>query len=147
MRVILLKDVPKVGKKNEIKEVSDGFARNFLLAKNLARPATQDAVKAVAQAEERKEREKTEQRKRFLEVAEKLKSLTLLFKVKMGEKGKAFGSITPAKIHEALQKQGIAMEKEWIVMKDSIKTKGEHRVTIQLPHEIRAEVKISIESE
>lgn len=147
MKVILVKDVPNVGRKNDVKDVSDGFARNFLFLKNLAKPATENALKAVAGQKVLEERESSEEYQRNKSLVEKLKSLTLKFKVKMGEKGRAFGSVTAVKIRDALKKQGIEVEKEWILLEDSIKTAGESVVKIKLPHDLTGEVKIMVEKE
>jgi large subunit ribosomal protein L9 len=147
MKVILLKEIPKLGRKNEVKDVSDGYARNFLFTKNLARLATPEILKSMATQKAREEKEKSEEYQHYQALMEKLKSLELRFKVKIGEKGKAFGSVTPAKIKEALGKQGISIEKESILLEDSIKTTGERDVKIKLPHDLIGEVKVIIESE
>lgn len=147
MKVILSQDVSNVGRKNDIKDVSDGFARNFLFPKNLAKPATESALKAVAGQKVLEERESSEEYQRYKSLVEKLKSLTLNFKVKMGEKGRAFGSVTAVKIRDALKKQGIEVEKEWILLEEPIKTTGERKVKIKLPNELMGEVKILIEKE
>ncbi|MBI2640538.1 MAG: 50S ribosomal protein L9, partial [Candidatus Sungbacteria bacterium] len=104
MKVILSQDVPNVGRKNDVKDVSDGFARNFLFPKNLAKPATEQALKALAGQKAHAEREKSEEYQRARTIAEKLKALELHFKVKLGEKGRAFGSVTAVKIRDALKK-------------------------------------------
>jgi len=147
MRVILLQDILYVGKKNEVKHVSDGYARNFLLPRKLAEIATDSGLKALEARRERVEREKSEEYVRLQALAQKLKLTPLSFKVKMGEKGKAFGSITPVKIRDALKKQGILVEKEWVILEQGIKTSGEHRIALKLPHNLKAEVKVVIEAE
>src|SRR3989338_6404808 len=164
MRVILLQDVPKLGMKNEVKDVSDGYARNFLFAKNLAKPATVEALKTLSVKKDKEEREKSEEYLRYKAVVEKLKSLELKFKVKIvartgkagrhpgpeglgREKGRAFGSVTPAKIKEALAKHGISVGKESILLDDSIKATGERVVKIKLPNDLIGEVKVLVESE
>lgn len=147
MKVILLQDIPKVGRKNEIKEVSDGYARNFLFARNLARPATAEALKILEIKKAREEKEKSDEYQKYKILAERLKNVILNFKVKIGVKGRAFGSVTPLKIKEALKKQGIETEKDWILLEQSIKTTGEHRVKIKFSPEITAEVKILIEAQ
>lgn len=147
MKVILLKDVPKLGHKNEIREVSDGYARNFLFAKKLAKPVTPESLKSMAVQKEREEKEQSEEYRQQKAIVEKLKSLELKFKVKVGEKGKAFGSVTPTKLKAALAKLGISVEKESILLEDSIKTTGERQVKIKLPHDLIGEVKVIVESE
>ena len=147
MKVILLVDVPALGRKNDVKEVSGGYARNFLLPRHLAEPATDAAVAGLAAKKAREEREKSEEYKRHQALVEKLRSVVLQFRVKIGEKGKAFGSVGTAKIKEALAGQGIAVDKEWIMLDEPIKTTGEKTVAIKFPHGIAGEVKITIEPE
>lgn len=147
MKIILLKDIPTLGKKNDVKEVSGGYARNFLLPQKLAEPSTDAAVKSLAAKKARDEREKSEEEKKYKAAAEKLKTAAVSFKVKMGEKGKAFGSVTAQKIADALARQGIAADKEWIVLDGAIKTTGEKNVPIHFPRGIAGEIKISIEAE
>ncbi len=147
MKVILLKDIPSVGRKHEVKDVSDGHARNFLLPQKLAEPATEATLRALAAGKARAEREKSEIYRQHQEAAEKLKSQVLRFKTKVGEKGKAFGSITAAKIRDALKKEGIAVEKEWIMLEEGIKTTGEHRVSVKFPQGPEGTITIVIEAE
>lgn len=147
MKVILLQDIPKTGRKNETKEVSDGYARNFLLPRNLARPVTEVLLKTLEAQKAREEREKSEEYKKYKELAEKLKTCVLSFKVKTGGKGRAFGSVTPLKIHDALKKQGIEIGKELVLLEESIKTTGEHKVKIKLPQGSVEEIKVVVEAE
>lgn len=147
MKVILLQDVQNVGRKNDVKDVSDGYARNFLFPQNLAKPATETAIKILAAKKERAEKEKSEEHQKYKALAEKLKSLTLLFRVKMGGKGRAFGSVTAVKIRDALKKQGVEVQKDWVLLAESIKTTGEKVVKIKFPNDIISEVKIVVEAE
>jgi len=147
MKVILKEDILHIGKRYDVKEVSDGYARNFLLPRKLAEIATESGLKALEARRERAEREKSEECARLQALAEKLKLMQLSFKVKMGEKGKAFGSITPAKIRDALKKQGIAVEKEWILLGEPIKTMGEHTVPIKFPQDVKGEARVIMEAE
>lgn len=147
MKVILLQDIPPVGRKNDVKDVSDGYARNFLFPKNLAKPASEAALKSLGEQKARGEREKSEEHKKLSALAEKLKSLTLTFQVKLGEKGRAFGSVTVVKIRDALKKHGIEVDKDWILLEEPIKTTGDKMVNIKFPQGIMGEVKIIVESE
>ena len=147
MKVILLQDVAALGRKNDTKDVSDGYARNFLLPRRLAVAATPAAIAALTGEKVRKEQEQLKHTATYQAVAEKLKNMTLLIKTKMGEKGKAFGSITAAKIRDALKRQGIDMEKEWIALVEPIKTMGEHTVEIKFPHDIVGKMKVTVEAE
>lgn len=147
MKVILLQDIPALGRKSDIKEVSDGYARNFLLPRKLAMPATAVAVAALAGEKSRREREQSKQTAAYQAVAEKLKDAPIALKTKIGEKGKAFGSVTAAKIRDALKKQGIAVEKEWVVLDEPIKTMGEHMVEIKFPNGIAGKVELKVQAE
>lgn len=147
MRVILQQDTPNVGKKYDVKEVRDGFARNFLIPQKLALPATDGALKALAAQKVRAEREKSEEYQRYQTMAEKLKALVLSFKMKLGESGTAFGSVTAIKIRDALKKEGIEVEKDWISLEEPIKTTGEHTIKVKLPQDMKGEVKVIVETE
>ena len=147
MKVILLQNVPALGRKNDIKEVRGGYARNFLFPRNLAKPVTEESVRLVAAAKERDAREKSEKYQKHKMLAENLGTLTLSFKVKMGEKGKAFGSVTAAKIRDELKKHKVEVEKEWVLLEEPIKTTGEHTVKIKFPHEIEGKIKVVVEAE
>lgn len=146
MKIILAKDISNVGRKDEIKEVNDGYARNFLLPRNFAIPATPENLKKISSQKEQKERILSLELQKYRETAQKLKSLTLNFKVRVGEKGKAFGSVNSSKIAEALRQKGIEINKEWLE-EEHLKNMGEKTVKIRFPHEIEGEVKVKIEKE
>ena len=147
MKVILSQDIPKLGQRNDVKDVSDGYARNFLLPRGLAQPATEAALKQLGLRKIATERKQSEDYQKYQTIAERLKTLALSFKVKMGEKGRAYGSVTAAKIRDALKKQGIEIEKDWVALEEPIKTVGDRMVKINFPKEVRAEVKINVGAE
>lgn len=147
MKIILLQDIPKQGHKNEVKNVSAGYARNFLFPRNLAKPATEAALKTLAEQKAREAREKSEEYQKYKAMAEKMKSLTLTLKIKVGERGRAFGSVTAVKIRDALKKQGVEIEKEWIELDEPIKTTGEHIVKVKLPQNATETVKVVVAAE
>ena len=146
MKVILLQDVKGKGKKGQMIEASDGYARNFLLPKKLAIEATADAIntkkmndKATA---ERIAREKAE----ALELSHKLRELTLVVTAKGGGNGKLFGSVTNQEIADALKaKSGVTLDKRKIVISDPIKSVGTYTVTCKLGYEINAPLTVKIE--
>lgn len=145
MKVILLQEIHKLGKAGEVKNVREGYARNFLIPKKLVLPATETNLrrqKEVLHAEAGREEK---ERARFKALAEKLSKTTLHFLLKVGEKSQAFGSITSQDIVAELAKHSISVEKQWIGLEESIKTIGEHIVKIKLPHQIAAEFKIIVE--
>ena len=145
MKVILQVDVSNVGRKNEVKDVSDGYARNFLLPRRMALLATDAVLTTMKNKKEQNEQRNAHEEAVYRSIAERLASMTFEFKTKVGEKGKAFGSINVAQIREALHKQGIAVEKDWILLDSPIKTTGEHAVTITFPHGIIGTAKLNIQ--
>ncbi len=148
MEVILLKDVKGQGKKGEVIKVSDGYARNFLLPKGYAMEATEGGKKRI------KEQNALLQKKRQTEEgiarkqAEKISALKVEFKVKSGENGKLFGSVTGKDISEALKKQhGIAVDKKKIVLSDPIRNIGEFQVEIKVYPDVSAQLAVVIKGE
>ena len=146
MKVILLQDVKGKGKKGQMIEVSDGYARNFMLPKKLAQEATADAVNTMKMndkaTQERIAREKAE----ALETSKKLREMTLVVKAKGGGAGRLFGSVTNQEIADALAKNaGIKLDKRKIVISDPIKSVGTYTVTCKLGYEINAPLTVKIE--
>jgi len=145
MKVILLQDVKGKGKKGQMIEVSDGYARNFMLPKKLAQEATPDAINTMKMndkaTQERIAREKAE----ALETSKKLRAMTLVVKAKGGGAGRLFGAVTNAEIASALEKQGVKLDKRKIVMGETIKNVGTYTVTCKLGYEINAPLTVKIE--
>ncbi len=148
MQVLLLKDVPNLGKAGTVKNVADGYARNYLFPKKLAVPATPEAMKqaeAIRQAAMRKQ-QRIEEAAETL--AKELEAVTLTFKAKAGESGKLYGSVTAAHIAEALSaKMGMEFDKRKIDLEDSLKELGTHQVRIKLAPTVTASVRVVIEPE
>ena len=145
MKVILLQDVKGKGKKGQMIEVSDGYARNFMLPKKLAIEATADAINTMKMndkaTQERIAREKAE----ALETSKKLRAMTLVVKAKGGGAGRLFGAVTNAEIASALEKQGIKLDKRKIVLNETIKNVGTYTATCKLGYEISAPLTVKIE--
>ena len=146
MKVILLQDVKGKGKKGQLLEVSDGYARNFMLPRKIAIEATPDAVNTMRMNDkataERIAREKAE----ALETSKKLRELTVTVTAKGGGAGKLFGSVTNQEIADALKAQtGIALDKRKIVIADPIKNVGTYTVTCKLGYEITAPLTVKIQ--
>ena len=145
MKVILLQDVKGKGKKGQMIEVSDGYARNYMLPRKIAMEATTDAVNTMRMNDkataERIAREKAE----ALEVSHKLRAMTLVVKAKGGGAGRLFGAVTNAEIASSLEKQGIKLDKRKIVISDPIKSVGTYTVTCKLGYEINAPLTVKIE--
>ncbi|MDY3771809.1 MAG: 50S ribosomal protein L9 [Candidatus Faecousia sp.] len=146
MKVILLQDVKGKGKKGQLLEVSDGYARNFMLPRKIAIEATADAVNTMRMndkaTQERIAREKAE----AMETAKKLRELTVTVTAKGGGNGRLFGSVTNQEIADALKaKAGIVLDKRKIVIADAIKNVGTYTVTCKLGYEISAPLTVRIE--
>lgn len=148
MKIILLAEVAHVGKKNEVKEVSDGFARNFLFPQKLAAPATEQAQHAVAIRREHDEKKKSAEQERYQKLAEKFDSLEVVIKIKIGEKGKAFGSVNAAKIVEQLTAQHhVELAKEWLHLDEPLKSTGVKEVPVRFPHGVEGKIIVNIQAE
>ena len=145
MKVIFNVDVKGQGKKGEMKEVSDGYARNFLLPKNLASEATTDNINALKLKEKAKANQIAKEKAAAMETSEKLGAIQVIIKAKAGNGGKLFGAVTSQEISKALKEQhGIEIEKNKIVMKDSIKNFGSYTVKAKLGHEISGNVSVMV---
>jgi large subunit ribosomal protein L9 len=148
MKVIFLKDVKGQGKKGEVKEVSEGYAANFLFKQKLAAPASDGNIKTleIQKASEVKRKEKEKQDAQAL--GEKLKEITLEMKHKAGEGGRLFGSITTKQIAEELEKQKkISIDKRKMNLEDPIKMIGSFSVPIKLHTEVTTTLKVQVVEE
>ena len=145
MKVILLQDVKGKGKKGQMLEVSDGYARNFMLPRKLAIEATPDAINTMKMndkaTQERIAREKAE----ALEISKKLRAMTPVVTAKDGGAGRLFGAVTNAEIAAALEKQGVKLDKRKIVLNETIKNVGTYTATCKLGYEINAPLTVKIE--
>ena len=146
MKVILTQDVKGKGKKGQMIEVSDGYARNFMLPKKLAIEATPDAVNTMRMNDkataERIAREKAE----ALATSKKLREMTVVVTAKGGGNGRLFGAVTTQEIAAALEKQaGIKLDKRKIVLNETIKNVGTYTATCKLGYEITAPLSVKIE--
>ncbi len=147
MKVIFLKDVPRIAKRNEIKKVGDGYARNFLFPRKLAESATPKALSEFSHRQKKATEAHAKGEAIYTSLVEKLKQKPLLLKMKVGKGGVGFGSVSAAKIAEQLKKEGFEVDKDWILLEDSIKTTGEHKITIRFPHGVVYEAIIIVEAE
>ena len=145
MKVIFLKDVKGQGKKDEIKDVKDGYAENFLIKNGYAIKYSSRSKEILDnQIEDRNEKVK-ELIKECEETKKKLESKSYTFKVKSGKEGKVFGSVSSKQISEELSKQGFKIDKKKILMDDALTTLGHHIVKIELHKKVIAEIKIIME--
>lgn len=145
MKVILKQDIKGVGKKDQIVNAADGYARNYLFPKNLAVPADVGNMNNLKAKNESIAYRKEEDLKEAKEIAEKLKKITLKFRVKAGENGKLFGGVTAKEISETLKKEyNINVDKKKILLNETIKNVGVTKVELKLNEGVMATVSIMI---
>lgn len=145
MIVILLKDVKGSGKAGEVVKVNDGYARNMLIPKGLAKEATEGNVRSLEKQKAIAAEKKAEEKAAAQQLAEKLKELTVSIVTKGGEGGRLFGSITSKDISEALNKQHkINIDKKKFVLENPIKTTGEFFVEVKLYTEVAGAVRVNV---
>lgn len=146
MKVILVKDVKGQGKKGDMVNVSDGYANNFLLKNGLAIQANQANVNINARQKENEAKRIAEETAKAKADAEKLKDVTLNFQIEMGERGKAFGSITGKEVSEELSKMGYVVDKKNIVLDKAIKTAGIFEVELKLYKGVSCKIKLDVKA-
>ena len=145
MKVILLQDVKGKGKKGQLLEISDGYARNFLLPRKLAIEATTDAINTKIMNDKATAERIAKEKAEALATANKLRQMTLTVTAKGGGAGRLFGAVTNAEIAAALEKAGIKLDKRKIVLGENIKNVGTYTVTCKLGYEISAPLTVKIE--
>ena len=146
MKVILLRDVKGKGKKGQMLEVSDGYARNYMLPKKLAIEATADAMNTKKMNDKAAAEKAAKERAEALETSRKLRELTVVVKAKGGGAGRLFGSVTTQEIADSLKAAtGIVLDKRKIVLSDPIKSVGTYTVQCKLGYEITAPLTVKIE--
>ncbi len=147
MKVILLADVKGSGKKGDIINCSDGYARNFLLPRKLAVEATSGNLTELNNHKASVEHKRAVNRENSAELKKRLESSKIVIEAKCGDNGKLFGAVTSMDIEKAIKKQvGIEVEKRKIVLPDTIKATGEYEITVKLFEDISAKVKAEIKS-
>lgn len=144
MKVILLKDVEKLGKRLEVKNVESGYARNYLIPNDLARPATKETLKWLEIQREIAKEKQGEELKKLQSLIAKIEGQEIYFSVKVGEKGQLFESITAQKIKDALEDEGFELSKDQIQLKEPIKELGEFTIKINFDHSLESFVKVII---
>ncbi len=148
MKVILLQDVKGKGKKGQMIEVSDGYARNYMLPRKIAMEATADAVNTMRMNDKAAAEKAAKERAEALDISHKLRQMTLVVKAKGGGAGRLFGSVTNQEIADSLKAaSGISLDKRKIVISDPIKNVGTYTVTCKLGYEISAPLTVKIEEQ
>lgn len=144
MKVILKKDYIHLGREGEIKEVKDGYARNFLIPNGIAALATEGAIKALKTSEERRKKKQEQKNKALQEIASKISQVTLSFTRTKNEEGQMFGSVAKSDIIKALKAVNIELDKEQIVLKTPLKEFGSFEIEVNLSIDIKAKFKVNI---
>ena len=146
MKVLLLTDVRGTGKKGEIKEVADGYANNFLIKTGKAKRADNSAISENKNRKEANDYHKEMERQEAVTLGEILKGQNIIVKIKCGENGKTFGSITSKEIADALSARGFNVDKRKIELKDPIRTVGSYRVNVKLHAVVSVMITITVEA-
>lgn len=145
MKVVLMQDVPKLGKRGQIVSVSDGYARNFLIPKGLAKEATPEVIKELERQKEEEKRRQEEQKKASEELLAELQKHLFKIKAKAVEGGKLFGSLTNSNIAEEIEKiLGREFDKRWISLDTPIKSVGLYDVVVKLPGGVSGKIKVEV---
>ena len=145
MKVILLQDVRGKGKKGQMLEVSDSYARNYMLPRKIAMEATADAINTMRMNDKATQERQARERAEAMELAKRMKAMTLTVYAKGGGAGRLFGSVTSQEIADALQSQGITLDKRKIVIDEPIKNVGTYTIRCKLGYEITAQLTVQIQ--
>ena len=147
MKVILLQDVKKVGKKDEIKEVADGYARNFLIANKLAVALTETSKNVLKNQQTDYANNQEKLKQQAIKDKEKLESMEFKFKVKSGKEGKVFGSVSTKQIQEEVNKKGFTIDKKKFIEHQPVATLGYSNVKVELFKDVIATIKVCLVEE
>lgn len=147
MKVIFIKDLKGQGKKNEIKEVKDGYGRNFLIKNGYAISANEENIKNHNRELKKQEEKELIEIKKCEEIKKQLANVKLNFKVKTGSQDKVFGSVSSKAIADSLKQKGYDIDKKSIMIKDAISSLGTHNVEIELHKKVIATVSIILDKE
>lgn len=144
MKVILVSDDPTLGKAGQIIEVKDGFARNYLIPKGKALPATEENIRRFQDMVRRAEASKAKTKAAAEALSERLAKMELVFQRQAGDKEKLFGSVTSMDIEKALKQKGVEIDRKRIHLPEPIKTLGEFLVPVKLHPEVSANLKVKV---
>jgi large subunit ribosomal protein L9 len=148
MKVIFIQDVKGQGKRGEMKEVSVGYARNYLFPRKLASPATADNINTLRMQEKARQAQEAADRAKAEDYAKKLEQINVVVKARAGQNGKLFGSVTSKEISDCLQaQQGMTVEKNKIVLDAPIKAFGSYQVKVKLGYEVTGTMNVIVTEE
>jgi large subunit ribosomal protein L9 len=144
MKVLLKQDVPKIGKKGELLDVKEGYARNFLIPNGLAVEASGGAMKQVEEEKRAQDRRKAKEKEEAQALGKRIEAVPILLKHKAGDEGRLFGSITSSEIADAFEQKGFGVDKKKIVLDEPIRLVGRHTVKIKLHPEVVISVVVEV---
>lgn len=147
MKVILVRDVPSLGRAGTLVEVREGYARNYLLPRGLAVEATEGAVRALQGQQEAASRRAERERERARRLAQSLEQVSVVVRARAGEGGRLFGAVTAEAIASALRQQGFELTRKQIELSEPIKAVGTHAVRVHLGHGEHVTVRVRVEAE
>ena len=147
MKIILLQDIENLGSKYEVKEAKPGYARNYLIPKGLAKPATKKLLEWAKIQQEKQEKKAEEELKKITEIVSKLDGLEITIPVKVGLENQLYESINIQKIKESLKVQGFEINKSQIHLQNSISELGEFPIKIKFDHNLEAEIRVIVVEE
>lgn len=148
MKVILQQDIKGKGKRGQMIEVSDGYARNYMLPRKLAVEATADNVNTMRMTDKANQERRQKEREEAFAFSNRMKDMVVVVRAKGGGAGRLFGSVTTQEIADAIKTQeGIDIDKRKIVLDGQIKTTGDYKVKVKLGYEITAELKLRVEEQ
>ena len=147
MKVVLLSDVPKLGRKTEVKNVSPGYAKNFLFPRGLAMVLTSTAIFELEQQSVAKRKQAEDELVHSQVLAQKLDGLEIEIAIKVSKDGVGYAAVSAQKIAETLQNLGFDVKKNQVQIKSPIKKSGDYNVTVNLPHDLESEIKVVVVGE
>lgn len=147
MKVILQKDIPNLGDAGDTKEVAEGYARNYLLPRNLVVRADESSKRTVEHQRKLVKLKKEKRKKESEKVLERLNGIAVTITAQVGEEGKLFGSVTTMDIAKKLKEQGFVIDKKKIHLENPIKQEGEYEVTVKLDEGLAGKIKVTVAKE
>jgi large subunit ribosomal protein L9 len=147
MKVILMTDVPALGQRGETRDVANGYARNFLLPRKLAVPATPANLKNVEHLKRQRAREEERALETAKATAERIEGLTLAVTARASEDGRLYGSVSPQDVVEFLERHKISVEKRRVAMDEPIKAVGDYKVSVRLHGDVTAALTVTVKAE
>ncbi|MFW5985341.1 MAG: 50S ribosomal protein L9 [Halanaerobiaceae bacterium] len=144
MEIILKENVEKLGERGDVVEVADGYARNYLLPKQLAVQADKEQIQEIKMKQKQKQKEEQEKIEKAQQEAEKIEQEKFVFPMKAGEEGRLFGSITSQDIADKMEEKGFVVDRRNIDLDENIKSLGEHVVSVKLYQDVSAEINIEV---